>query len=134
MAPEQHAKTPAPASEGLLALTPPTEPEDRLMLAVLLDAVAVLREHATGACFHDRELVAATVNWFLIQDTDWPLSFPKVCETLGLDAPQLLAALRTELTELGAKTLLSPQRPRVVPLFLVHSVPGEPPARSTRRR
>jgi hypothetical protein len=134
MASEQHAKTPAPASEGLLALTPPTEPEDRLMLAVLLDAVAVLREHATGACFHDRALVAATVNWFLIQDMDWPLSFHKVCQGLGLEASQLLASLRIELAELGATTLLNPQRPRVVPLFLVHSVPGESPARSTRRR
>jgi hypothetical protein len=124
----------APASELLLTLASPVEPEDRLMLAVLLDAVAVLREHATGVCPHDQELVASTVRWFLAQDEAWPLSCQHVCRALGLDASQLLIALRTELAELGAGALLEPPRPRVVSLTLVHSVPNDAPARSHRQR
>ncbi len=130
----KHASPAAPASELLLTLGEPAEPEDRLMLAVLLDAVAMLREHATGVHPHDRESIAATVRWFLVQDEAWPLSFPTVCWALGLDAAELQAALRTELAELGAPGLLKPPRARVVPLTLVHAVPSPSRARSTRRR
>ena len=104
------------------------------MLAVLLDAVAVLREQASGVCPHDRESVEATVHWFLVKDDVWPLSFATVCEALGLDVAECIAALRFELAELGAPGLLKPPRPRVVPLTLVHSVPSDKPARSIRHR
>lgn len=130
----QHTPPAAPASERLLALPRPIDAEDRLMLAVLLDAVAVLREQASGVCPHDRDSVEATVHWFLVKDDAWPLSFATVCKALGLDVVEFIAALRIELTELGAPGLLRPPRPRVVPLTLVHSVPNEKPARSIRHR
>ena len=129
----QHSAPAAPASEILLALAA-TFPEDRLMLAVLLDAVAVLREHATGVCTHDPKLIATTVRWFLVQDEVWSLSFRAVCQALGLDAPQLLTALRTELAELGAPALLKPPRSRVVSLTLVRSAPKDAATRLTQER
>jgi hypothetical protein len=107
------------ASETLLRLAPPRRPEDRLMLAILLDGVALLREHATGVCPHAPRLVSTTVRWFAVADDSWPLSFVNVCRTLGLDPAMLRAGLQRELTHLGAVALLDPQRPSVVPLRLV---------------
>jgi hypothetical protein len=115
------------ASEILLRLAPPQRPEDRLMLAILLDGVALLREHATGLCPHAPRLVSTTVRWFAVADEEWPLSFVNVCRTLGLDPPVLRAGLQRELTDLGAVALLDPRRPSVVPLRAV--APAAPAAR-----
>jgi len=50
---EQSTQTSPPyASETLMRRALPETPEDRLMFAVLLDAVALLREHATGVRPH----------------------------------------------------------------------------------
>jgi len=123
--------TPGPpyASETLLRLAQPRRPEDRLMLAILLDGVALLREHATGLCPHAPRLVSTTVRWFAVADDSWPLSFVNVCRTLGLDPAMLRAGLQRELTDLGAVALLDPQRPTVVPLR-----PVAPAASGARRR
>ena len=124
-------RTPDPpyASETLLRLAPPRRPEDRLMLAILLDGIALLREHATGLCPHAPRLVSTTVRWFAVADESWPLSFVNVCRTLGLDPAMLRAGLQRELTDLGAVALLDPQRPTVVPLR-----PVAPAASGARRR
>jgi hypothetical protein len=89
---EQTPSAPIPpyASEILLRLQTPGCPEDRLMLAVVLDAVAVLRECATGVYPHVSRLVTSTARWFTSADESWPLSFVNVCRTLGLGAPTLL--------------------------------------------
>lgn len=109
----------------LLALRPPETGEDRLGFAVLLDAVAVLREHASGARPHRPDLIASTVRWFTAQDAAWPLSFVSICRVLALEPTDLLVALRREVTELGAPGLLAHSRPRVVPF----RAPEAPPAR-----
>ena len=117
------------ASETLMRLPQPRRPEDRLMLAILLDGVALLREHATGVCPHAPRLVSTTVRWFALDDEEWPLSFVNVCRTLGLDPQVLRGGLQRELADLGAVALLDPQRPSVVPL---RAVPQAAPA--ARRR
>ena len=109
-------QTPPPyASETLLRLAPPETPEDRLMLAVLLDGVALLREHATGVRPHRPRLVSDTARWFA-SDDGWPLSFANICLGLGLDAPTLRGGLERELTDLGARALLRPGCAEVIPL------------------
>jgi hypothetical protein len=114
---EQTTQSPPPyASETLLRLAPPATPEDRLMLAVLLDAVALLREHATGVRPHLQRLVADTARWFVSDDDGWPLSFANICLGLGLDAPTLRGGLERELTDLGARALLRPGCAEVIPL------------------
>lgn len=121
------------ASETLLRLQTPGCPEDRLMLAVLLDAVAVLRERATGVHPHASRLVASTAKWFTTADESWPLSFANVCRALGLDSLMLRNGLRRELADLGARALLDPPASRVVPFIPA----AEPPATSAspaRRR
>jgi hypothetical protein len=125
----EHIPDPTYASETLLRLPAPRRPEDRLMLAILLDAIALLREHATGLCPHAPRLVSTTVRWFAVADEAWPLSFVNVCRTLGLDPAVLRAGLQRELTDLGAVALLDPQRPTVVPLRV-----ASPVAASVRRR
>ena len=114
---EQSMQTPPPyASETLLRLAPPETPEDRLMLAVLLDAVALLREHATGVRPHLPRLVSDTARWFASDDDGSRLSFTNICLGLGLDAPTLRSALERELTDLGARALLRPGCAEVIPL------------------
>jgi len=127
--PPEHIPDPTYASETLLRLAPPRRPEDRLMLAILLDGVALLREHATGLCPHAPRLVSTTVRWFAVTDEAWPLSFVNVCHTLGLDPAVLRAGLQRELTDLGAVALLDPQRPTVVPLR-----PATPAGAGARKR
>ena len=110
-------QTPPPyASETLLRLAPPETPEDRLMLAVLLDGVALLREHATGVRPHRQRVVSDTARWFASDDDGWALSFANICLGLGLDAPTLRGGLERELTDLGARALLRPGHAEVVPL------------------
>ncbi len=85
------------ASEMLLQLTEPRIPEDRLMLAVLLDAVALLREYAFGTHPHGRRTVMDTLGWFASDDASWPLSFHNVCIGLGIDVEAFRDALDREL-------------------------------------
>lgn len=113
---EQGATLPPYASETLLRLQAPRCAEDRLMLAILLDAVAVLREHATGVSPHPSRVVSSTARWFTIPDASWPLSFVNVCRTLGLEPAGLLGGLQRELGDLGARALLEPAGVRVVTL------------------
>jgi hypothetical protein len=127
---QTHIPPPPYASETLLRLQTPTCPEDRLMLAVLLDGVAVLREHATGVHPHASRLVASTGKWFMSPDESWPLSFVNVCHTLGLEPAVIRDGLRRELADLGARGLLDPPTPRVVPFTQA----AEPPASATPAR
>lgn len=85
------------ASELLLQLDEPRIPEDRLMLAVLLDAVALLREYAFGTHPHGRRIVMDTLGWFASDDASWPLSFHNVCVGLDIDRDQFRDALDREL-------------------------------------
>ena len=81
---EQSTQTSPPyASETLMRRALPETPEDRLMFAVLLDAVALLREHATGVRPHLQRLVSDTARWFSNDDDRSPLSFARICLRLG---------------------------------------------------
>jgi hypothetical protein len=56
-------------------------PEKRLMLALLTDALAVIR----GARAERQRAVAEARAWFAATDPGWPFSFVRVCDALGLD-------------------------------------------------
>lgn len=106
MQPDRKREQPIPpatefASEMLLKLPDPRGAEDRLMLAVLADAVALLREHAYGQERHSRQLLRNTLGWFESDDVDWPLSFVNICASLGLEPEALRAALQRELAAAG---------------------------------
>lgn len=67
------------------------------MLAVLGDAVALLREAAFGGEPHSRREILDTLAWFASDDTASPVSFLNICAVLGLDPAGLRAALEREL-------------------------------------
>jgi hypothetical protein len=69
------------------------QPEKRLMLAVLDDAIAVLAAFARSGGRRRRRLAAEVETWIAADDAIWPFSFANICETLGLDADCVRARL-----------------------------------------
>ena len=73
------------------------QPEKRLMLAVLEDAViASLRLPSQR---EGRESIA----WMASDDTSWPYSFANLCEALGFDRGAVRAALARQRTRRTAE-------------------------------
>ena len=69
------------------------QPEKRLMLAVLEDAVGTFQKYALT---HDRRaqrLFSEAEEWFDSDDRDWPYSFANIAEALNLDPEVLRAGL-----------------------------------------
>lgn len=69
-------------------------PEQRLMMAVLHDALDCLEKYrfATGA--HGRRLFHEAMQWFLADETEWPYSFECICGALDLDSNAVRQRLR----------------------------------------
>lgn len=70
------------------------QPEKRLMLAVLEDAVGTFQKYV---CTRDRasqRLLAEVEDWFGSDDVDWPYSFVNICHSLGLEVAFLRQGLR----------------------------------------
>lgn len=61
-------------------------PEQRLMIAVLHDALDCLDKYRFATDTHDRRLFHEAMEWFLADDIEWPYSFECICSVLGLDA------------------------------------------------
>jgi hypothetical protein len=70
------------------------DPERRLLLAILEDAVEVYLKHAAAVGPRHRRLFADAERW--VEDTDRSrlCAFETVCEVLGLDAASLRRGLR----------------------------------------
>lgn len=58
-------------------------PEQRLLFAVLEDALTIYRRRAD--CWRSRAERAEVVDWMMSDDLTWPFSFVNCCEGLGLD-------------------------------------------------
>jgi hypothetical protein len=73
---------------------PCLQPEKRLMLAVLEDAIFCFKKFMTArdrrrkALFHDAE------DWIFRKNDDYAFSFVTICEALGLDSEYLRAGLK----------------------------------------
>ena len=61
-------------------------PEQRLMIAVLHDALDFLQKYRFATSSHGRRLFHEAKQWFLADEADWPYSFECICGVLGLDA------------------------------------------------
>lgn len=73
------------------------EPERRLVVAILEDAVDCYIKHMFSTDRRSRQLFADAEEWFADSDRDWPFAFENVCEFLNLDPVYLrngLLALR----------------------------------------
>jgi hypothetical protein len=70
--------------------------EQRLMLAVLADAINVVQEYGGSESLRKRNSFNEAWSWFFTKGITCPLSFGNVCDALGMDAQ----ALRGRLSEL----------------------------------
>ncbi|MGH7766177.1 MAG: hypothetical protein ACREQP_01880 [Candidatus Binatia bacterium] len=59
------------------------EPEKRLMLAVLEDAIACFQKYLLVRDAKGREMFRDAEGWILEEDSEWLFSFENVCEALG---------------------------------------------------
>jgi hypothetical protein len=69
------------------------EPETRLMLAVLEDAIACFQKYALTRDERGLELFREAEEWVLQQDSEWLFSFDNTCESLGINPEYLRAGL-----------------------------------------
>src|SRR5437773_7888821 len=93
------------------------EPEKKLMLAVLEDAIACYQKYILARDGKGKILFQETEEWVLDGNGDWLFSFANVCDTLGFDPDYV----RRGLLEWKAKKLegvfkakvyrLTPRRP-----------------------
>lgn len=72
-------------------------PEQRLMLAVLRDAVQVFQVCGTSAATRERRLFREADEWFAAADCSDPFGFGTICDVLGFDADCLYTGVRRSL-------------------------------------
>ncbi len=69
-------------------------PEQRLMFAILFDAVSVYCREREPATSKERRILRETSRWITSNDRTWVFSFLRVCEALDLDASYIRRGLR----------------------------------------
>ncbi len=80
---------------GVLDRIPVTgQPEKRLMLAVLEDAVSDFQKYATAWSGRGRRLFVEADAWFKSDSTDRLLDFENICQVLALDPSFVRDGLR----------------------------------------
>jgi len=70
----------------LLGARKPLAPEQRLMIAVVQDAINCLEKYRFATDPRGRQLFAEVTEWLDAAQPGWPYSFESICEVLGLDA------------------------------------------------
>jgi hypothetical protein len=70
------------------------QPEKRLMLAVLEDAVGTFQKYVWSRDRAGQRLLAEVEEWFNSDDVDWPYSFVNISHSLGLDVGYMRDGLR----------------------------------------
>ncbi|MGH7827171.1 MAG: hypothetical protein ACREQ7_18600 [Candidatus Binatia bacterium] len=88
------------------------EPEKKLMLAVLEDAIACYQKYVFARDGKGRALFQETEEWIMEENGDWLFSFANVCDTLGFDS----GYLREGLLRWKAEKLESHSKPNVYQL------------------
>jgi hypothetical protein len=69
------------------------EPEKKLMLAVLEDAIACFQKYVSARDGKGKVLFQETEEWVLDENDDWLFSFANVCDTLGFEPDYLRRGL-----------------------------------------
>jgi hypothetical protein len=70
------------------------QPEKRLMLAILLDAVECFQKYAPLDRRKPDRLFKATEEWIFEDDYKWPFSFLNICDAVGIDPRYLRNGLQ----------------------------------------
>ena len=74
-------------------------PEQRLMIAVLHDALDCLEKYRFATGRHGRRLFHDAKQWFLADEPEWPYSFECICGVLDLDSSAVRQRLRVALEQ-----------------------------------
>jgi hypothetical protein len=69
------------------------EPERRLMLAVLKDAVDCFQKNVSAKDVRRRQIFLDAETW-IEEESDWPFSFANICEALDMDPQYIRQGLR----------------------------------------
>ncbi|HTN70318.1 MAG TPA: hypothetical protein VMO00_04445 [Methylomirabilota bacterium] len=91
------------------------EPEKKLMLAVLEDAIACFQKYIFARDGKGKLLFQETEEWVLDGNVDWLFSFANVCDTLSFDPDYLRRGLlkwKAEKLEGQFKAKVYPLAPR----------------------
>jgi hypothetical protein len=91
------------------------EPEKKLMLAVLEDAIACFQKYVFAREGKGRILFQEAEDWVQDTNSDWLFSFANVCETLGFNPDYLrqgLAVWKAERLESRARARVYQLAPR----------------------
>ena len=82
------------------------EPEKRLMLAILQDAVDCFQKHIFAPNGRGRAIFDQTEQWITEENNDWLFSFESICECLGFDPEYIRKGLllwkNSHLTQQGS--------------------------------
>lgn len=94
-----------------------TEPEKRLMLAVLEDALACFQKHFSSRGGRGLRLFRETEEWIFREDSSRPFGFSNICEVVGFDPQYIRQGLLkwrdrkiAELAELAFSSVQPPQK------------------------
>src|SRR5215470_16464321 len=71
--------------------------EQRLMLAVLLDAINIVRDYRDSTSLRKRRSFTEASAWVFDEGIEGPMSFDHICDALGVSA----ASLRSWLSQRG---------------------------------
>lgn len=80
------------------------EPERRLVIAILEDAVDCYTKHAFARDRRSQQLYQEAEEWILDTDRSWPFAFDNICDYIGLEPEYLrngLLAWRDRLRQPG---------------------------------
>jgi hypothetical protein len=72
------------------------EPEKRLMLAVLGDAINCFQDNVLARSGKRKKLFEESKAWILTGDRNWVFSFENICEVLGINPAYLRQGLLDE--------------------------------------
>ena len=70
------------------------EPEKRLILAMLEDAVSCFQVYVTARSGKGKKLFNEAEEWIMMKHDDWIFSFASVCEMLGFNPEYVRQGLR----------------------------------------
>ena len=93
------------------------EPERRLMVAVLEDAVSCLTLNPRDCNLRQRKQYEEAKQWVTAEnDTEWIFSFTNICEVLGMDPSYLRHGLTRRTSSMLNRNSIVPTRRRPVKL------------------
>lgn len=70
------------------------EPEKKLMLAVLVDAIELYQNYVSRRRKISRQRFLEAEQWIREENQEWPFSFENICEALGFNPQYIHLGLR----------------------------------------